>query len=261
VPSSSAPETKKPRRRLALGLAAALVVVAAGGGIGYAVLNQDAAVKATGKPWKAPLPKKTGSYGAESGGSHYGALRKLLLPMPQAYVPGPDVAEFGNDAQLSGKRASDLLKAGYRSLPKKQRLAAGKAVDRLGVEGIGMRTYSTYGGVGGGTDGQDALVVEVELLQLKNKQAARGATDFFAALAEEAGNFRKGPKIAGYGNAVCILPPREKGVPLDRMDCEATEGDLVINLTATGTTPLPKDDAAKLLKQQLDRVKDPGEAA
>jgi hypothetical protein len=235
--------------------------VAAGGGTGYAVLDQGAAVKATGKPWKAPLPQKTASYGAESGGSHYGALRKLLLPMPQAYVPGPDVAEFGNDAQLSGKRASDLLKAGYRDLPKKQRLAAGKAVDRLGVEGIGLRTYSIYGSVGVGTDGDDALVVEIELLQLKNKQAARGATDFFSALAKEVVDLRKGPKIAGYGNAVCVLPPRDKGVPLDRMDCEATEGDLVISLTATGTTPLPKEDAVALLKQQLDRVKDPGEAA
>jgi hypothetical protein len=264
-PAAPAPEAKASRRRLALGLAGALVAVAAGGGIGYAVLNQgrnqDAGKKTTGKAWKAPEPKRTGAYGATSGGSHYGALRKLLLPMPETYVPGPDVAEFGNDAQLSGKQASDLVKERYRSLPKKQRETVRKAVDRLGIQGIGMRTYSTYGGSGGATDGEAALVVEIRLLQMTNKRAARAATDFFAAATEGTGVLRKGPTIAGHPKARCVLPPLEKGVPLDSMYCEATEGDLVISLSASGTTPLQKDDAAKLLKQQLDRVKDPGEAA
>jgi hypothetical protein len=259
VPAPPAPEAKvkAPRRRLALGLAAALVAVVAGGGIGYAVLEPNADGKAAAKTWKAPKPKETGAYGAKSGGSHYGTLGKLLLPMPEAYVPGPDVAEFGNDAELSGKEASDLLKNNYRGLPKKQRQAAGKSVDQLHIQGIGMRTYSTYGQVGNAEDG---LVIEIQLVQMKNKQAARAGSEFFAAFAEATGVFRKGPKIAGHSKATCVLPPREKGVQLDQMLCEATEGDLLVTLTATGTTPFQKNVAADLLKQQLDRVKDPGEA-
>lgn len=256
-PAPPAPEAKAPRRRLALGLAAALVAVVAGGGIGYAVLEPNADGKAAAKTWKAPEPKETGAYGANSGGSHYGTLGKLLLPMPEAYVPGPDVAEFGNDAELSGKEASDLLKNNYRSLPKKQRQAAGKSVDQLHIQGIGMRTYSTYGQVGNAEDG---LVIEIQLVQMKNKQAARAGSEFFAAFAEATGVFRKGPKIAGHSKATCVLLPREKGVQLDQMLCEATEGDLLVTLTATGTTPFQKNVAADLLKQQLDRVKDPGEA-
>jgi hypothetical protein len=44
------------------------------------------------------------------------------------------------------------------------------------------------------------------------------------------------------------------------MYCQATEGDLLITFNATGTTPFAKDTAADLLKKQLDRVQDPGEA-
>jgi hypothetical protein len=245
---------RRSRKPLAIGLAAALVALAACGGIGYAVLRDD---KVAAKPWKAPEPKKTGSYGAESGGSHYGRLGKLLLPIPKNYVPGPDVAEFGNDVELSGKQATALMKDTYRSLPKKQRQAAEKSIDRLYIQGIGMRTYSTYRYSGAPEQG---LAVEIRIVQMKNKKAARSATEFYTAFAKATGVFRSGPKIAGHAAAGCFLPPKDTGVELDSMYCQATEGDLLITMKATGTTPFAKDTAADLLKKQLDRVQDPGEA-
>jgi hypothetical protein len=258
VPVIPAP-AKKSRKPLALGLAGALVAVAAGGGIGYAVLRHrnEADDKAKAQPWKAPKPTKTGSYGAQSGGSHYGKLGKLLLPVPDDYVPGPDVAEYGNDVELSGKQATALMKDAYRGLSKKERRSAEKSIDRLYIQGIGMRTYSAYGYSG---DGEEGLSIEIRIVQMKNKKAASSATEFYTAFAKATGLFRKGPKIAGHPKAGCFLPPKDTGVHLDSMYCQATEGDLLITLNATGTTPFAKDTAADLLKKQLDRVQDPGEA-
>jgi hypothetical protein len=252
---SPAPPTKS-RKPLAIGLAGALVAVAAGGGIGYAVLQQqkDADDKAKAQPWKAPAPEKTGSFGAQSGGSHYGKLGKLLLPVPQEYEPGPDVAQYGNDAELSGRQATALMKEAYRGLPKKQRGSAEKGIDRLRIQGIGMRSYSLN------KTGDNSLIVEIRIVQMKNKQAARSATEFYTDFAKATGVFRNGPKIPGHAKAGCFLPPKDTGVKLDSMYCQATEGDLLITLNATGTTPFQKSDAAKLLQKQLDRVQDPGEA-
>lgn len=281
APALAAPEAPRPdrwsrtrsgtgRRRLALGLAAALVAVAAGG-IGYAVLDArgqggrtaavgewpGAALKSAPSSTPVPTPGKSGAYGSRPGGSHYGALSRLLLPMPKSYVPGPDLAEFGNDVELNGRQASALMKESYRGLPAKQRRAAEKAVDRLGVQGIGMRTYSTYS-LNGTTDG---LVVDIQLVQMRNQRAASAASEFFAEFTKASGGtFRKGPRIAGHDGARCVLPPREAGVELDTMICQATEGDLLVSLTADSTAPLSKDAVAKLLKQQLDRVKAQGEA-
>jgi hypothetical protein len=245
---------RKSRKGLALALAVVLVGVGGGGGIGYAVLKhqQDDKKQSASRPWKAPTPKKTGAYGAQSGGSHYGTLGKLLLPMPDGYTAGPDIAEYGNDTELSGKRAVTLMKDSYRDLSAKQRKAARKAVDQLHIEGIGMRTYSSNGG---------DLVIETQIVQMKNKQAARSMTDFYSAFTKALGIYRNGPKISGHDKARCILPPKTPGSKLDSMTCQATEGDLLITMTATGTSPLDKTSAADLLKQQLDRVQDPGESA
>jgi hypothetical protein len=258
-PSPLLPPRPRSRKPLALGLAAAFVVVAGGGGIGYAVLRhqQNAGHKADAQPWKAPEPKKTGSYGTESGGSHYGKLGKLLLPVPDDFVPGPDVAQYGNDVELSGKQAVALFKDAYRDLAKKQRQAAEKNIDELYIQGIGMRTYTSYGYSG---DGEEGLSVEIRIVQMKNKKAARSATEFYTAFVKATGIFRKGPKIAGHPAAGCFLPPKDTKVKLDSMFCQATEGDLMITMNATGTTPFAKDTAAKLLQKQLDRVQDPGEA-
>lgn len=252
-PYGPQPQPRKSRKVLALGLAAVFVGVVVGGGVGYAVLKseQNETKPAAAKPWKAPTPTKTGEYGTQSGGSHYGTLGKLLLPVPDAYSPGPDIAEYGNDAELSGKQAVALMKESYGHLTAKQRKAARAAVDRLHIEGIGMRTYGYQGG---------DFVVDMQLVQMKNKQAARSYTEYFNAYTKALGIFRNGPKISGHDKARCVLPPKVPGAALDTMTCQATEGDLMISMTVTGPSPLDKNTAAELFKQQLDRVQDPGEA-
>lgn len=252
-----APETAsapKSRRGLALGIAAALVAVAAGGGIGYAVLHQDdsADKRPAAEPWKAPIPAKTGEFGAKSGGSHYGRLGKLLLPLPDTYEPGPDVHEFGNDVELDAKQAESMMKGSISHLPKKNRKAVEKAIDDLHLQGAGMRTYRSSDGL---------YVIEIQIVQMKNKQAAADRTEYFDEFTKALGIFRNGPKIAGHDKARCVLPPTEPGKKLDEMTCQATEGDLLVTMDVTGTVPLHKTEAADLLKQQLDRIQDPGVSA
>jgi len=127
-----------------------------------------------------------------------------------------------------------------------------KAIDGLHVEGAGMRTYRPKGG---------EFAVQMEIIQMKNKQAARSRSDFFAEFTKATGIFRNGPAVNGHDNAHCVLPPTEPGAKLDMMMCQATEGDLMETMTATGTVPLRKGDAVQVLGKQLDRIQDPGEAA
>lgn len=254
VTVESSTEPRKSRRGLAIGVAGALVAVAAGGGIGYAVLQQqkDDGKQATSRPWKAPEPSRTGEYGAQSGGSHYGALGKLLLPMPDGYVPGPDMAEYGNDAEYTGKDAVAVFQGDYAGLSKKERAQVRKAVDAMHIQGVGFRSYRNTSG---------SLAVNMQIVQMKNKSLARAGTDFYSAFTKALGVFRNGPKIAGHDKARCVLPPKSPGAKLDAMTCQATEGDVMVRMTVTGIAPLDKNDAADLFKKQLDRVQDPGEAA
>ncbi|MFE2542996.1 hypothetical protein [Actinacidiphila glaucinigra] len=255
VPESApAPAPRRGRRGLALGIAAALVAVVAGGGIGFAVLQhqKDDGKQTSHQTWKAPEPKKTGEYGTQSGGSHYGTLGKLLLPVPDTYMPGPDVGEFGNDAEFTGKEAVAVFEGDLAGLPKKQRDRLHKTVAGLHIQGVGLRTYR---------EAMGAAVFETQIVQMKNKRAARAGTEFFTEFTKALGVFRNGPRIEGHDKARCVLPPKKPGAKLDTMICEATEGDLTIRMSVSGTSPLEKDDAADLFKQQLDRVQDPGEAA
>ncbi|MEU6344401.1 hypothetical protein ABZ883_26030 [Streptomyces sp. NPDC046977] len=256
VVPESGPEAplRRSRKGLALGIAAAIVAVVAGGGIGFAVLRHQGndGTQAAAKPWKAPRPEKTGTYGVQSGGSHYGALGTLLLPMPSGYGSGPDMAPYGNDVELSGKQAVTAMTQGYHDLPKKTRDAALKAVDRLRIQGIGMRSYAAE-------DGE--TLIEMRIVQMQNKQAARAGTEFFSDFTKALGVFRNGPGIAGHDKARCVLPPKKPGADLDFMQCQATEGDLLVTMSVSGVSPLDKKAAADVLADQLDRVQDPGEAA
>jgi hypothetical protein len=244
----------KPRRGLALGVAAALVAVVAGGGIGYAVLrhhNGAATAAPAATPWTAPTPTATKAFGAKSGGSHYGSVSLLLLPMPVGWSAGPDVRTYGNDAALDSTRAQALVRGDRTGVSAKERKQLDATLADLHIEGAGLRTYLKDSG---------NLVVEMDLVQMRNKEAARNEPRFFREVTKTMGVFRSGPKIAGYPQAVCVLPPAETGDKLDSMMCQATEGDLMVTMTVDGTRPLDKAAAATLLRHQLDRIKDPGEA-
>ncbi len=249
------PRTPRSRRGTVFGVVGALVALAAVGGVGYGVLhggNDRADAKPARTPWSAPTPSATKAFGAKSGGTHFGSLSLLLLPVPAGYSPGPDVQEFGNDVVLDAGKARHLVEGDVSGLSKKDRKEADQAIDDLHIEGAGMRTY---------TEADDELVVQIEIVQMKNKSAARAEPKFFSAFTKAMGDlFHKGPKVKGHPYASCAVPAPGKKEKLGLMLCEATEGDLMVTMTASGTVPLEKTEAADLLARQLDRIKDPGEA-
>ncbi|SDP22513.1 hypothetical protein [Actinacidiphila guanduensis] len=256
LPPALPPEptaTARPRRRTALVTAGVLVAVAACGGVGYAVLHGGDGKNGThvAAPWTAPTPTATKAFGARSGGSHYGSLRLLLLPIPEGYGPGEDVDAYGNDVVLGVKQATDLFRGDLSDLSAKERKQLDKSIDALHIEGAGMRTYSKN---------TSDMEVQIRLVQMKNEEGARAQTDFFRDFSKALGVFRDGPKIKGYPKAACFLPPADKSDKLDEMTCEATEGDLMVELEVEGVKPLQKNEAAALFRKQLDRVRDPGEA-
>jgi hypothetical protein len=257
LPAAPAPQAApaRPRRRSALAAAAVLVAAAAGGGLGYAALQDSGAgpdsKAAADTPWTAPSPSATKAFGARSGGSHYGSLRLLLLPVPEQFGPGPDVERFGNDVVLDARQAASLFKGDIGELSAKARRSVDAAVDALHIQGAGLRTYA---------ERNNQLVIQITLVQMKNKQAARAETKYFAEFTKAMGLFRTGPEVPGHEHAACFLPPKESGDKLDSMYCQDTEGDLMVTMTASGTMPLAKTEAVGVLRDQLDRVKDPGTA-
>ncbi|MFB8235029.1 hypothetical protein ACFC58_00540 [Kitasatospora purpeofusca] len=82
--------------------------------------------------------------------------------------------------------------------------------------------------------------------------------EYTAVFTGDTGLFRTGPAVPGHPEAHCYLMPAAPSAPIDRMECSAAEGDLLVVLNAEGRAPLPKDAIVTLLTRQLDRLARPG---
>lgn len=262
VPAAPAPQ----RRRTALLVAGALVAVAALGGGGYALLGPGDGkplAKPTATPTGTPSPAK--AYGVTAGGTHYGDLGRLLLPVGDM-EPGPDFAQYGNDTVLDAARAEKLVEEGDGAshLSASERKEADAALEAMHIKGAALRTYSSE-------DGDQQYVIT--LVQVGNKLAAQAGPETFRKLAEGSAELRKGPAVAGHPHAVCVMPKGSSSSSsddgedgedgefgwLDAMYCQATEGDLMVQVLVDGPAPLSEDAAADVVARQLDRVQAPGE--
>ncbi|QNS05027.1 hypothetical protein [Streptomyces xanthii] len=234
------------RRRLTTVLVAGVVLLAVAGGVGFTVVTvRDADRTAATTVWgDAKEPKQQA--GRHSGGD----LRERLLPVPDGYVPGPDIDEFGNDHVITGQDAVDRFEAGSDDLPARQREARRKAVDKLRLKGLAMRSYASE---------DDDLVIETRLAEIGNRQVGRDLKDFQSGFLRALGVFKKGPAIKGHRNADCFLAPREGKDGLDLLTCSAYEDDLLVSVTAYGPKSLDTKAVADLLARQLDHISSRGE--
>lgn len=254
VPAQALPPAK-PRRRTALLVAGALVVAAALGGGGYVLYGRGDG-KADGKPSAGPSPAPTKAYGVTSGGSHYGDLGQMLLPVPSGMTPGPDDEEYGNDSVFDAGQARKVLESGQgdgRKPTAAERKQIDAAIDAMHVKGLAIRTYTSF-------DGDETF--EIILTQVGNQLAAQRTAKELGQLNESA-DTPKGPSVKGYPHAVCIPfgPDADSGVGdwMEAMFCQATEGDLMVQLAVQAVHPMNKMLATTLMAQQLDRIKAPGE--
>ncbi|MFF4050869.1 hypothetical protein ACFYZ5_29930 [Streptomyces chartreusis] len=259
VQSSSAPARRRPRaRRIAAVAGTVLLLGAVVAGAGYTVVTVQDADRYAGLPtWKFPKPAAADK--AERSDKAASGLRGLLLPYDEkGYTPGPDLGEFGSDAELSGRQASELRKESLKELPRKERRQLERELDKKPIEGMAMRSY--YKADGQAIYDKKAFFASVVLARMESRAAAKdvatGQNEFLSAL----GLFRKGPKLDGHKNAKCFLTPKGLDEKLDRVYCTGWSGDVLISVTASGVRPLDLTSIGLFVTAQLDRIDDPGKA-
>ncbi|MGW0766880.1 hypothetical protein [Streptomyces sp. NPDC002676] len=258
-----APEVPAPRRRLrprrlaAVAGGAALVLVTVAG-VGYTAVTVNGADRSPGAPgWRLPKAAKGKPVAEKATG-----LRAMLLPYGEdQYGRGPDIAEFGSDAELSGRQATDLRKQSLRNLPRSQRRLMEREIDKNPVRGLAMRSYvSTAHAAGSILYAEEAFTVEIALSQMANERTLHSSVAAQHRLFDAMKGVRKGPEIEGHKNAACFLPPAESGQSLDTMTCSGYVGDVLVVATVAAAKPLDKKGAAEMIRAQFDRIKDPGKA-
>ncbi|MFB7469959.1 hypothetical protein [Kitasatospora sp. NPDC056184] len=256
VTGDSAPPTPSTstasRRVLRAGgatVAAALVGVVIGVGIIEVRYDDPAPVAAAAPSAAAPVPTATTTpFGAKSNGNHFGSVLDLLLPVPDGYRLGPDDGADGNNTELTADQLSAAFDDDLGPVPKDQQDKLRQFWKDLHVKAGGVRTYTSTG---------NDLVIGVRLRQF-NQQEVQKMNEYTAMFTGDTGVFRLGPAVPGHPEAHCYLMPAPPAAAIDRMECSAAEGDLLVVLNAEGVAPLPKDKIVALLTQQLDRLARPG---
>ncbi|QOV37417.1 hypothetical protein IM697_02970 [Streptomyces ferrugineus] len=250
-------DNDKPLRkgRIAAVAGSVLLVAALVAGVGYTVVTVRDADRDAGAPvWKLPAAGKAGDTKA----AHASGLAGMLVPYDtDGWVRGPDLGEFGSDVSLSGAQAAALRRESLSDLPRSQRRKLEKQFDKLRVKGMAMRSYLSAAGTGGN---DEAVTLSIVLSQMGSEAAVRNMATVQSEFLEALDIFRKGPEIKGHDNAKCFLPPKDADTELDTMFCSAYVGDVLVTATADGEKPLDTKEVAVLLRTQLDRIAEPGEA-
>ncbi|MFJ2060733.1 hypothetical protein ACIOMM_33085 [Streptomyces sp. NPDC087908] len=261
VVTGAEPVVNRRARRVLLRvvLPSVLVLGLIGGGVTYTALTASAADRtapttvwgSTGDstPDEDPAaPLARGKAGTP--------LSKLLLPLPKGYEFGPDEELYGNDGELGAAEATALMKQSGEGLSGKKRRAFEKNVDKLGLQGIGVRSFA---------DLNNDVVVSVELARMKDKKRIKDSYRLRKEVMEYL-EFPKGPKVKDHRNAACYLAPKdttldkkEQAAALEEMFCIAYDSEVFVTVKAAGAKPFDKARVAKLLTQQLDHIASPGE--
>jgi hypothetical protein len=224
-------------------------------GVGWTVVTVHGADRDPGAAvWK--FPKKSAA-AAEKAASPSG-LRGMLLAYGDGWKRGPDLGQFAADTELSGAQATAMRKEAIRNLPRTERRQLEKLIDKQRIEGMAMRSYVKETGGSFVTD--NAVAVDIELSLTKNRAAVRNISRSQNAFLSGLDIFRKGPKIEGHKDAACFLPPKDSGEDLESMLCSGYRGDVLVSVAAYGIKPFNAQSVAELLKDQLDRIAEPGEA-
>ncbi|WP_392671864.1 hypothetical protein [Streptomyces sp. LN785] len=248
-PVGTAPK-RRARRVVLAALPFVLVLGAVGGAAGYVKTAVDGADRTvTTRVWDAGSDKPSKDPAGNVGrGKADSELSKLLLPAPDSYRLGPDIDEYGNDTEISGVKATALMKENGRGIAGRQRRELEKRIDKLHIQGIAQRSY---------TSEDNTLTVGTLIVRMKDKKAVHDMFGFRSELMGAFSGFRKGPKISGHSKAKCFRESVHKE-KLDGMSCVAYDGELFITVEAVGSKPFSPDHVAALVKKQLDHIESPG---
>lgn len=244
------------RGRVAAVVGSVLLAGAVVAGVGCTVMTVQGADRDAGAPgWK--FPKAEADKGrAES----RKGLAGMLVPYGTGtWTRGPDIGQFGADAQLSGAQATALRKESVSGLPRSLRKRMEQQIDRQHLKGMAMRSYYS--------DQSKAYLwneqiysVNIVLAEMEDTAAVRSASRLQNTFLDTLGVLRAGPEIKGHENAKCFRSPKGSDEDLGMMLCSGYVGDILVNATAYGPHSLDADGVAKLMTTQLDRIAEPGKA-
>ncbi|MFJ6086570.1 hypothetical protein ACIQI8_34815 [Streptomyces sp. NPDC092369] len=250
------------RRRTVSVTAVVLLVAAVVAGVAYTVITvRNADRDAQAPEWKFPSRRLEGQgSGGEPKGASANGLGGMLVPYgTDGWSRGPDLGQFGSDAELSGAQASALRKESLSDLPRSQRTQLQKQYDKHPIKGMAMRSYLSSDA--SNLDTNDGIfTVSVLLTRMDSRAQAKTLSSVENELFEAFDLFRKGPAVKGHKDAKCFLPPKDADSELTGMYCSASIGDVMVTLSADGPKPLDSKGVALLMSQQLDRIAEPGEA-
>ncbi|MGW5655912.1 hypothetical protein [Streptomyces humi] len=237
------------RRRVAAVAGVGVLIAAVLAGAAYTVVTVRGADRDPGAPvWSLPKAAKQTKPAAGPG------LQGMLLPYDDSYGRGPDMAQFGSDAALSGREAELLRAESVKDLPRSQQRDMQRQFDRNPVKGMAMRSYVNTAVPYGNT-----YTMRIVLAQLGGRSTVRSLAEQQQGYLDALKLLRKGPAIKGYENSTaCFLVSSGSAETLDLMYCSGYVGDVLVTATATAAKPLNQRSAADMLRAQLDRIKDPG---
>ncbi|CAL9472371.1 hypothetical protein SUDANB120_02867 [Streptomyces sp. enrichment culture] len=181
-----------------------------------------------------------------------GELSGKLLPVPSGYSLGPDLGRDGNDYSFSGEKAVQTYGDARGGLSSSERKRRDEVLEGMKVKGLAGRSYTKDGG---------GAVYQVRIMQADAKAVGR-LSEAAKKLNELAGDGRGAPAVDGHPEAKCVLLAigEEKQEKIDSMDCVAVQGDVLVTFRAFGPKPFSPADAASFFKNQLSRLKSPGES-
>ncbi|WP_318208479.1 hypothetical protein [Streptomyces sp. SJL17-1] len=252
---------KRGARRVLLGvvLPSVLVLGLIGGGAAYTAVTVGSADRTAPTEVWGPTPEPARSEdpaAALARGKAGTPLSKLLLPLPDGYAFGPDEELYGNDGELGAAAATALMKQAGEGLSGKKRRAFEKEVDKLGLQGIGVRSFA---------DLNNDVVVTVELARMKDKKQIKNTYRLRKEVMDIL-EFPKGPKVKDRRNAVCYLAPendsldkKKRAAALEELFCFAYDSEVFVSVKAAGAKPFDRASVADLVKKQLEHIESPGE--
>ncbi|MEU3843863.1 hypothetical protein AB0E88_27995 [Streptomyces sp. NPDC028635] len=253
---TSDPGEKRRRGRLAVVAGSLVLAGALVSGVCWTVMTVRGANRQAGAAvWEFPekTPEAKVAAPAQQG------LAGLLVPYGSGtWSRGPDIGQYGADAQLSGAQATALRKESLRGLPRSQRRRLEEQIDKQRLQGMVMRSYVDVGTAEADMEG--VASVQIQLARMGNAADVRNIARFQGAFLEALDVYRAGPAVKGHKNAKCFLTPKDTDEELEGMFCSAYAGDVLVTVVAEGAKPLEGKKVAALLGDQLDRIAGQGEA-
>lgn len=166
-------------------------------------------------------------------GRHDTELSRLLLPVDEDHRLGPDIGEYGNDVEIGGAELVAAAKQNLRGLPQAMRRNLEKQIDRNGLEGVAMRSY-TENALGIAYEDSEAhAAVRVE--SLKNRAAAE-REHRLVVRSLRAGEGKPATKIKGHPQAYCHRVDLDIEYGYRQVLCSAARGEYLVILAAEAST-------------------------